>query len=341
MKYWLHRITGGDNAWSLGQALFNKGYISIGWCDFSTETCLAIIKGPEAGFDKMFYDKWKAYPRNRWNLWRFVKAMAPGDIVVVPSSYSFTVCRISDEVILTNETIESSLLKDLDGMDISLGEDGYLYYPDGRFVDLGFYRKVEIIEKDISRDKYADQALYSRMKIRQTNADVCDLAESINNAFEAFRKGKPINLKETLLESSVPLVLDKIRNLQNDSKFEALVEWYMKSLGARVDTPWRGESPSEAGDADKVAYFDKLGFAVMIQIKKHSGITDDWAVTQIKAYSVNHNFGEYTTALWVITSGDGFSDDARKLAEDADVRLIDGPAFARMILDAGLSGLVL
>ena len=113
----------------------------------------------------------------------------------------------------------------------------------------------------------------------------------------------------------------------------------MRSLGADIKTPWRGESPTESGDADRVAYFDKLGFAIMIQIKKHSGITDDWAVTQIKAYSTNHNFGEYATALWVISSGDGFSEEACRLAQENGVRLIDGPQFARMILDAGLDGL--
>ena len=38
MKYWLHRITGGDNA--LGYAhplLFNHHYLSIGWSDFSSD----------------------------------------------------------------------------------------------------------------------------------------------------------------------------------------------------------------------------------------------------------------------------------------------------------------
>ena len=341
MNYWLHRITGGDNAWPLSVELFKKGYISIGWLDFSTENYLSMIRSGVEGFDKMMDEQGYGRPRNRWNLWRFVNEMSEGDIVVMPFPYSFAICKISDNKVFTNESIDPELLVDRDGNRVTFEEDGYLHNSNGDLIDLGFYRKVEVVEKEIPRE-YADQALYSRMKIRQTNADICDLAGSINDAVEAFRKGKPVNLRESVMESAAPLILEKIRGLQNDSKFESLVEWYLKSLGAsRVETPWRGESPSEAGDADKVAYFDNIGFAIMVQIKKHSGITDDWAVTQIKAYSTNHNFGEYSTALWVVCSGDGVSEEACGLAQENGVRLIDGPQFARMILDAGLDGLEL
>lgn len=347
MNYWLHRITGGENAWPLSVGLFKKGYgseqgyISIGWSDFATENYLSMIRSGEEGFDKAMDEQGYGRPRNRWNLWRFVNEMKEEDIVVVPFPYSFSVCRITDNEVLTNESISPDLLVDCDGNKVTLREDGYLYDSAGNYVDLGFYRKVEILEKDIPRDKYADQALSSRMKIRQTNANIDDLASSVNDAVSAFRDQKPINLKESVLESAAPLVLGKIRSLQNDSKFEQLVEWYMRTLGARVETPWKGESPTEEGDADRVAYFDNLAFAIMIQIKKHSGITDDWAVTQIKAYSANHNFGEYTTALWVVSSGDGFSEEACRLAQENGVRLIDGSQFARMILDSGLEGMVL
>ena len=49
MNYWLHRITGGENAWPLSVGLFKKGYgseqgyISIGWSDFATEEYLSMI----------------------------------------------------------------------------------------------------------------------------------------------------------------------------------------------------------------------------------------------------------------------------------------------------------
>jgi len=57
-----------------------------------------------------------------------------------------------------------------------------------------FYRKVKSVLLNIPREGYADQGLYSRMKIRQTNADITDSAESVENARKAFEQKKPINI---------------------------------------------------------------------------------------------------------------------------------------------------
>lgn len=341
MNYYLHRISGGENALPLAQALFKKGYLSIGFCDFSEDCYLAKIRGGQSEFDQMFVEEWKSCPRNRWNLWRFVNEMQPGDIVVVPSPYTFTICEIADNDVFTNESIDPALLVDIDGETIHK-EGDYLYYDNKRIVDLGFYRKIKFVgANDIPRDKFAAQDLYSRMKIRQTNANITDIGESVEAARRAFRNNKPINLKENILDSTFKIVLEKIQALGNDVKFEQLVEWYLKTLGARVETPSKNESPTSEGDADKVGYFDNLGFAIMVQVKKHEGTTDSWAIDQIEAYKKNHNFGEYATALWVISSCEKFSDEAKLRAEEASVRLIDGPAFSRMILETGMNGLPL
>lgn len=339
MNTWLHRITGGDYALPLSSALLDKGYLSIGWSDFSTEEYLGIIKAGGNEFDKMFMDAGWGLPRNRWNLWRFVYAMAPGDLVLVPQPYSFSVYKIADKTVYSNETIDGTLLVDWNGNKVSLGEDGYLHNQEGNVIDLGFYRKVTLVEKDIPRAEYADQDLYSRMKIRQTNAQINDILGSVTTAIENFRNKKPLNLKASIVDSASNIVLEKIRAIQNDSKFEALVQWYLESIGGKVQTPAKNESPTEAGDADKVAIFDKLGVAIMVQVKKHSGQTDSWAIEQINAYKKNHTFDDYTTILWVISSCDSFSEEAEQLAQASGVKLIDGIKFSRMILDAGLDGM--
>ena len=130
-----------------------------------------------------------------------------------------------------------------------------------------------------------------------------------------------------------------IEKFTNDIRFENLVGWYLKSLGARVDTPSKNESKTEDGDADKVGYFDSIKTAIMVQVKKHEGMTDDWAVQQIKAYKTNHNYGDYHTQMWVISTCEEFSKEAKSMAEEEEVRLINGIEFAKMILDAGLEGL--
>lgn len=341
MNCWLHRITGGDNALPLSSALLDKGFLSIGWSDFSSETCLKTIRAGRESFDKLFLDEGWGLPRNRWNLWRFVIEMSQGDLIVVPLPYSFSVYQIADDTLYTNESIDPSLLIDWNGNPVIRQSDGDLYNKDGKAVDLGFYRRVIPVEKNIPRSEYADQDLYSRMKIRQTNAQMNDLLGSVRKAVEDFRGKKPINLRASILENAAGTVLEKIRTLQNDSKFEDLVQWYLETIGGKVFTPSKNESPTEAGDADRVALFDKLGIAVMVQVKKHSGQTDSWAIEQINAYKKNHITDEYTSVLWVISTCDSFSQEALQAAQETGVRLINGLDFASMILDAGINGLTL
>ena len=342
MNYWLHRITGGDNAIPLSEELFKKGFISIGWSDFSDEDGLKIIKSGWGPFESLF-SKWPSMPKNRYNLWRFVNEMKPGDIVIVPFSYSFAVCEIADDVVLTNQSINRELLVDWNGNKVTLKEDGYLYNSENAFVDLGFYRRVNLVIKErIPRSEYADQALFSRLKIRQTNANINEIEASIKESIQRFQNKKPIYLKASIIEETWKTVLKNIRKLQNDTKFEELVGWYLEAIGGTgIYTPAKNESATEEGDADRVAFFEKIGVAIMVQAKKHTAETDDWAVTQIKSFKKNHLFDRYKTILWVISTCDSFSEDAIRLAAEEEVRLINGEEFAKMIIDVGLNGLTL
>ncbi len=254
--------------------------------------------------------------------------------------YEFSVYEICDDEVLSNESIDKSIYEDWNRKKVSY-KDGYLYNTEGQFVDLGFYRRVKPVETNISREKYADQYLYSRMKILQTNADISDLHSSIENAIEHYRKGKPINLKDKIVEESSKSILSLIRDLTNDSKFEDLVEWYLESLGAKIEKPSKNESGTEEGDADRVGIFENIKTAIMVQVKKHEGDTDEWAIQQIKAFKKNHDYGDYFTQMWVISSCDKFSENAQNQALASNVRLINGLEFAKMILDTGLKGLTL
>ncbi len=50
-------------------------------------------------------------------------------------------------------------------------------------------------------------------------------------------------------------------------------------------------------------------------------------------------FGEYTVIPWVISSARSFSAEAISLAEKANVRLINGNEFSRMLIDNGMTEL--
>lgn len=342
MKYWLHRITGGENAIEFAHPLlFTHNFLSIGWSDFSDEAFLENIQehGVE-GLDEEMQNRDYGLPKNRWNLWRFIKEMKKGDIVVVPTWGEFNIFEIIDDIVFTNESMDGNVYQDWNGKTATL-HDGYYYTYDDRIIDLGFYRKVKPLLINIPRDGYADQELFSRMKIRQTNADISDLAESIEYARKAFEENNPINLKEQIVEETAPKLLALIERWTTDIKFEDLVEWYLRSLGARIEKPSKNESATEEGDADRVGYFDNIKTAIMVQVKKHEGTTDEWAVQQIKAYKTNHNYGDYHTQMWVISTCKEYSEKAKNEAVEADVRLIDGLEFAKMILDSGLEGLSL
>lgn len=341
MKYWLHRLTSGENALGFAHPLlFSHHYLSIGWSDFSSDAFVRQVQteGETAIEDALQGEGW-GLPKNRWNLWRFIHEMKKGDIVLVPTSQEFSLFEIEDDDVFSNESIDSSVFVDWNGKQGIRQEDGYYYNKDGQTIDLGFYRRVKPILYNIPRMGFADQKLISRMKIRQTNADITDLKDSIENARKAFEEHKPINLKEKIIEETAPKLLNLIKDMTSADSFENLVEWYLKSLGARTEIPSKNASDKGEGDADVIGYFENIKTAIMVQVKKHEGITDEWAIQQIKAYKTNRSYDDYHTQMWVISSCEHYSLQAMNDADEAGVRLISGVEFATMILNAGLEGL--
>ena len=342
MNYFLHRITCGENASSLAQALFKKGWLSIGWSDLSTTENLEDIR--QGNIDAVFEKEYRFLPRNRWNLWRFICQMQPGDVILVPLPYSFALCKIVDDKIFTNATMDPDILIDDSGREYrpDTNDPRYLY-ANGLFADIGFYRRIEFLpgiipfQNMISRWDYADGALSSRMKIRQTNSDISELDESVEIAYQSWKDQKPINFKAQLQEIAAPRIKSLMQRQLNDEKMEILVQQYFRAIGAtRIEIPGKTESKTEEGDADCVAFFEPLRIAILVQVKHHSEMTRDWAVDQIRAFAKNHDYGEYQTSLWVISSCDQFTEDAVDLAKDNNVRLITGKGFAEMLLNTGL-----
>lgn len=334
-NYWLHRISGGTNGWQLAhQLLKEKNLISIGWSKLSTkEAALDIQTKGEYAIKELYKkEKWEL-SRGRWSLHRFIYQMKKGDYVVIPGWKDFTVYEIISDNILCNADIPEEWL-DYKGYSIC---DKSINDSNGATVDLGFYREVCPLRDPLPRDGYAPQELASRMKIRQTNADINDLSEQIE---EVLLRELPINIHEDILKKTEKVVLSLIRKELDADKFERLVEWYLYKIGADdVTTPSKSGSPTEDGDADKVAYFEKLKFVLLVQVKKHEGTTGDWAVKQISSFDYNNEFNGYTTGTWVISSADAFSANALDLAKQKNARLLTGLDFARLIVEEGVDNM--
>lgn len=333
-NYWLHRIS---NEWGVAKPLLDKGYLTIGWQCLITEKslCECIIDKHGEGFEPLMNElkvKW----RSRWCLERFAR-FKQGDTVVVPFyDKSFAVVEVE-------ETAKSicDLPKDIiDGFtDIILKEDG-LADTTNRNIDIGFFVKVKTPVKIIPRS-YAVDKLQMRMKMRQTNASIDDLAEAVE---DAAKREVPIDVHEILVEESANTILMQIKKYVTADNFERVVKWYMEKIGASkvYIPPKNSNEKKDYADADVVAVFDSLGVTIYIQVKKHDDKTNSWAVEQIVKYGEQQekNFVEgMTYILWVVSTADDFNDDAKGKANEKGVRLINGKEFSRMLAEVGVNGI--
>jgi len=338
MNIWLHRISHHAEA---SYPLIEKGFLTIGYSDFISPEFLEKTKAKDwAYFENAFAEVWGNNPRTRYNLWRFVAEMQVADWVLVPSWGSFSIYRIDGEAFLITG-IDAQGLEAWNNRSLTVMPDGLHISDQPTPIDLGFFHKVSVLAKDISRYDFADGALTARMKIRTTNADISDLADSVKKAIEASRENRPINLHSQILDASRDAILKLIQEQLNPDKFERLIKWFFEGIGATsVVIPPKNESGKE-GDADVVATFDQMRTVYCVQAKYHSGETDDWAVQQIKDFTTQKDRMDdgYTKIGWVVTSAPRFSTECVELAKEHSIGLFTGPDLARMILESGIKDL--
>lgn len=346
MRYYLHRISH-KLGWS--DPLLKEGnLLSIGWADFAAseywlpdpQDMSHIPENVERYYEK---EGWKI-PRQRFGLQRFLQ-MKHGDRVIVPTWGAFHVYEVTDNKCLVAPDIEKNLqyLKSWSGKSAFIG-DKYLKESNGEknkptTVDLGFFRRVKEVQREIPRAGYADAALTSRMKVRQTNVEITDLSANVEKAINAFKEKRPINLREIVHEKCANDVRETILEKLNSDTFEKLIKLFFERQGANVIIPPKNEKDKQ-GDADVIATFELLKLIVYVQVKHHDGKTDDWAVQQIHSYRDNKieamTGDEYTRTAWVISTAKSFSEGCENLAKMENVRLIDGIKFAELLLDAGM-----
>lgn len=175
-NYFMHRINGGKNAFEISHKLLESGYLSIGWSDFSSQQFVQdVMKNGISAIDEKYQLEHWALSRNRWCLWRFLKEMQSGDYVLVPGFPNWenvSIFKIVDNTIYSNDNAPK---------DIELLAEAR----EKRQADLGFYRKVEVVKKDVLRAN-VDEKLHRRLKIQQTNACIKDLELEINNTLNAI-----------------------------------------------------------------------------------------------------------------------------------------------------------
>lgn len=333
-KYWLHRIS---HEWDVSYKLLSQGYLSIGWVNLANSGIVEAVQNGASTeeFEKIMSTRYDL-GRSRWSLWRFC-SFKRDDYVVVPLfSGEFSICQITGDPRPISALSNAEIVLDT-GKRIVRDSSGIFKRAEtGEIVDLGFIIPVTVLKDHLSRYDYADSDLTSRMKIRQTNADISDLAPSINKALDA---DTPINLYNTVIEELADKFIAAIKIQLNPDKFERLIKWYFQKIGAsNVYIPAKNASDKwDSADADVVAEFDALKVIFYIQAKFHDDTSSSWAVEQIAKYKNQHEtMSDETMIPWAISTA-SFSDDAIRLARENNVRLITGKEFAKMLIDAGIT----
>lgn len=340
-KYWLHRIS---HEWDVSSWLLARGYLSIGWSALSATDIAENVHGHDdiQAFEAYMTNAGENGNRSRWNLWYFCN-FKMGDIVLVPLYGGlFSIYKVTGDAmsVRTMPRLADKIVTESGAQIVVDDNRTFRRSASDEMVDIGFVLPVEPIKTNLSRYEYADNALTARMKMRQTNGDISDLAESILKAMAA---DAPVNLYFSIIEKLAGELLNAIKTQLTPDKFEKLVRWYFMKVGATnayIDAKNK-PGKTDGADADIIAEFDLLKVIIYAQAKLHDDTTSQWAVEQISKYKsqFDSQFSEYTSIPWVITTAERFSDDALTIAQNNHVRLIDGPEFARMLIDAGITNI--
>jgi len=337
MNYWLHRIS---YEGKLSYPLLEDNYLSIGFWDFATEEFLKkSTEGDGEYFDNQFsVNDNGSLPRNRWSLWYFLYEMDKGDWVIVPGDGVFSIYEIEERSAILPSQIKFENLLDWNGNKVFQSDEGFFLDSNEEDIYIGFIRKVKPLYKNISRYEFADNALTKRLKTQSTTSNINDLEKNIKKALDLFKKKKPIDLKNMLIDLSINSWFEIIYNELNPEKFENLVcKYFLQNGCTEVYKPSKNES-GKKGDVDVIATFEQLRTIINVQVKYYKGETNEWAIEQITEFADSKNILDdgFIRQYWVISSSDTFSETAINLAKENNVILINGKEFTRMLLLSGI-----
>jgi len=265
-------------------------------------------------------DNYRRAGANAGTMWRFIREMSPGDLVVVPHSSHFHVARVTGPA-----RYEESAVAE----------------------DTAYRRKVEwLADGDPIPRRIARAPLQSRMKTRQTCAEASDLLGDIRDALQVVRAGEEPTFAGDLRQRLVEEALGELREGRLDSfGFENLIATLLTSLGA--DTASLVARREDEG-ADILATFqiaETFQITLAVQAKHYYRPKPPVPAGPVEQL-VRGMEVEDATHGWVVTAGT-FSEEAEQrrgeLEEETGYRieLIDGEQLAAMLVDGGLRETVL
>lgn len=247
-------------------------------------------------------------------MWRFIREMDIGDLVVVPCPWGFYVAEISGPA-----THDPSKIED----------------------DTAYRRKVHWLndKKPIERAS-ARVALISRMKIQGTSAYASDLLQEIKECLKnAEARTKPTfqgDLQTRLVEET----LKEMRTGRMDDRgFEGLIRDVLRGLGAdNVKIVPRQEDKG----ADIVATFKVAGVIQQTLAVQAKHWQPEPPVSKPVVEQLIEGMAAESANLGMIVTTGTVSEDAVACAEEffedkgIKIELVDGEYFAKLIVEHGL-----
>ena len=308
---------GGDDR--VEEAL-EKNHLIIGWA-YAKGLLNEMLKWDE--FREIIRRKYYANDDNlrrvgnaSGHLWRFIREMTEGDLVVVPYGSDFYVGRVT----------------------------GHAFYDESKVDNDSAYRRpVEWLngKKPIPR-KHAKSALVSRMKTQGTCAHATDLVEQIKECVDIAKTGDAPSFENDLEGKLIEKTLDELRSGRMEERgFEKLIETVLGGLGAAKT---RIVPRIEDVGIDIYATFLVAGIfqqEVGVQAKHFQPDPPVSAKVVDELIRGIEGGGVQVTLGMVITSGtfsDGAIARAKEYGEEKGIpiELVDGEQFAKLIVEHGL-----
>lgn len=248
------------------------------------------------------------------HMWRFIRGMKVGDLVVVPHWSDFYVAEVT----------------------------GPAFYDESRKEDDTAYRRpVNWLngKRQISRG-LGRSALISRMKTRGTCAYGTDLLDEIIECLNAAKSGAKPSFESDLQARLMRETLDELRSGRMESYgFERLIEAILVGLGAKATriVP-RGEDKG----ADIVATFRVAGvFTQVVAVQAKHWQPDPPVSKEVVEQLIRGIEAEEANLGMVITSGiigQDATEKAKTYTEEKGIpiELVDGEQFAKLIVERGI-----
>ena len=291
--------------WAHARGLLNR---KLNWTEFRQ-----IIKNTYCANDPDFY---KA-GADAGNMWRFIREMNRGDLVIVPHGSGFYVGVVQ----------------------------GDAFYDESKITeDSGYRRPVKWVNKNkpIPRNN-ARAALISRMKAYQTCVYADDLIADIKEVVRSSSENKKKSFSDDLQKRLRKETLDEIRSGRMDSfGFERLINSVLISLGANETTivPRQNDKGADLIASFMIANTSK--FVLAVQAKHYQPKPP--VLPDVVEQLLRGMKAESADIGWIVTSGT-FSNETieyvQKLHDDRGIRidLIDGDQLASLVLEAGFKNI--